>query len=269
MSKIQAFAVTIRPKGGLTDEALALCIETLKKKSKMLYAITEMQDTARHLHAAAIWKEPSTVSHVNEYLRRKLQPLVEATESIAKIMIKTKTWYARNEDENIIGDWSGWEDYLLKEADEPEFDDMDWAGAKEYLVPNKPIEERQANKNCWPEMSHLMTLLEKHEPEFYENAPWVCTAPRLHDDYAETNIPWDPCACVECVYEPWMTKLNNLAYYHKCWKPPKDVRTMKTLCMHAVRYRKGSRNVFNDSGERHMTLGKRKFDTRESWLGKW
>ena len=102
----------------------------------------------------------------------------------------------------------------------------------------------------------MVALLDEYEPEFYAAPPYECTNVQFHNDGSRT---WDPEKCTTCVHREWLRKMNNLAYFHKCLKPPKDPRALERLCVYAIRYRRGERGHYGDSGDQEMmNLSKRK-----------
>jgi len=91
----------------MTDAQVQRIIHAIERKSSHLYLITEKNGDERHVHFGALWTRPTTVSRVNEYLRRFLSDDIGSTGSLPTISVKCKCWF----------EGAGWQEYLEKEDD--------------------------------------------------------------------------------------------------------------------------------------------------------
>jgi len=66
--KYASYAVTVRPRDGVTDDHLCLLTKLYERSSTFHHSITEKEGTATHNHAAVYLKESSTLSN----FRRKV-----------------------------------------------------------------------------------------------------------------------------------------------------------------------------------------------------
>lgn len=64
------FAVTVRPRDGITDDHIALFTAFVKKHCTYYYIITEKTGSQRHIHSALFFRIPKTRSNVATYLTR-------------------------------------------------------------------------------------------------------------------------------------------------------------------------------------------------------
>lgn len=64
------YAVTIRPRGGITDSDIALFSDWVKKACQYYYIITEKLGDERHVHSAVVLKKPKCRSNVATALVR-------------------------------------------------------------------------------------------------------------------------------------------------------------------------------------------------------
>ena len=74
MPKFRSFACTVRPKGGLTDETAAALVTWLEKQD-YAFALTELEDEAKHMHLQ-VWL---SVSRDRGEICRSLQRCCERT----------------------------------------------------------------------------------------------------------------------------------------------------------------------------------------------
>lgn len=65
MATYSTFALTLRPRAGVTDEQIEDVLKWCQNACKWYAIVTEKEDHARHIHAAIWLKKPSTRSNVN------------------------------------------------------------------------------------------------------------------------------------------------------------------------------------------------------------
>ena len=81
MSKYQAYAITLRPKDGVTNEQIVTFNKWATRYSEYSLIVTEKEDTARHIHAGIFLKKPTLKGNICKLLDRL--PLdLSATERI-------------------------------------------------------------------------------------------------------------------------------------------------------------------------------------------
>jgi len=68
--KFKTFAVTIRPRNGIDDDAVTVVTEWIRKRSQYYHVITEKTGSAKHIHAALYLRLEITKSNMNTLLCR-------------------------------------------------------------------------------------------------------------------------------------------------------------------------------------------------------
>ena len=68
--KYKSFAITVRPRNGISDETIEELIKWITKKDYGIVVI-EMEDEARHLHAQIWLDEEVTVPQYKEYAKEQ------------------------------------------------------------------------------------------------------------------------------------------------------------------------------------------------------
>lgn len=89
--KYHAFAVTIRPKGGVQD--VTQLVAFVRSMYQYYKIVSEMEDDARHLHIAGIAKREATISSHNQKWKRKWKDVFEEDGSIWSVAFCGKIWY--------------------------------------------------------------------------------------------------------------------------------------------------------------------------------
>lgn len=79
MDKVKAFALTLRPKDGVTDEHVNTMVTWIRKKCEYYYVITEKTGWQRHVHAGIFMKKECTRSNVVTMVMR-LYPEMDPSE---------------------------------------------------------------------------------------------------------------------------------------------------------------------------------------------
>lgn len=108
----QAFAITLRPKGGIIEDDLDAVSDYFVDKVDYYNVVTEMEGDRRHMHASFYFKKPMRKCNLNLALSRlrvrsgrySLRNQWESMDSIWKVACKIKIIYN-----------DGWEKYLEKD----------------------------------------------------------------------------------------------------------------------------------------------------------
>lgn len=74
-NKLKTFAVTIRPKDGITDTQIKTFVSYAKRKCEYYYIITEKEDDERHIHAGLFYKKETQRSNITIELSRLFKDL--------------------------------------------------------------------------------------------------------------------------------------------------------------------------------------------------
>ena len=75
INKFSTFAITFRPRDGVTEEHISLFTNFVKKTSDYYYIITEKEDDERHIHSAVVTKTPLARSNVCQRLKQLFKGL--------------------------------------------------------------------------------------------------------------------------------------------------------------------------------------------------
>lgn len=118
MTKVKALAITLRPRGGITDDDIAMFLNIVLDRTDWLHVITEKTDEERHIHAALYLKRETTVSAFTQTLKRKFEKSFDERKSIWKYATVVRTMYnddflskylideniegAKSEDESVV-----------------------------------------------------------------------------------------------------------------------------------------------------------------------
>lgn len=68
--KFKTYAITLRPRDGIDDDAVAVVTDWVRKRSEYYHIVTEKTGSARHLHAALYLRLEITKSNMNTLLCR-------------------------------------------------------------------------------------------------------------------------------------------------------------------------------------------------------
>jgi len=68
--KFKTFAITIRPRDGIDDDAIAVVNDWIRKRCEYYHVVTEKTGSARHIHAALYLRLEITKSNMNTLLCR-------------------------------------------------------------------------------------------------------------------------------------------------------------------------------------------------------
>lgn len=93
MSKFISYSLTLRPRGGITEDDLNLLKKITVKYCLYWFIITEKEDESRHIHAALYLKKETTVSAFNQMMKRVFEGTFLERESIWGVAYKAKPMY--------------------------------------------------------------------------------------------------------------------------------------------------------------------------------
>lgn len=103
-----SFAVTHRPRGGITDDDISLFTKWCRKQCAYFFVITEKEDEARHLHAALFLKKKTSHSNVANTILRVFKNLDVEERSVLRSGIKAMynsdfiTSYMEKGDDTVV-----------------------------------------------------------------------------------------------------------------------------------------------------------------------
>lgn len=196
----QAFAMTWRPKFGATEACETAWTKFFADVGEQWMISAELSGHERHLHMALITKKPMEVKKFNQAAKRKMQKHFAACEgSLWHVAYMGKRWF----------EGKGWEDYCLKDGAEPVCDNRQ-GDIRKYLWKDIPLNERR-REAAWKQM------------EFF-----VRQSKELTHDTGDAYSFKDPQDC--------LSFLNDLAYFHKVWHPPKSNKDRNNLAVDLFRY---------------------------------
>ena len=92
-NKIKSLAITLRPRGGVTDEDIAMFLNMVMDRTEFRHVITEKSEAERHIHAALYLRKETTVSAFGQLMKRKFEKIFEERKSIWKYAYKGTQMY--------------------------------------------------------------------------------------------------------------------------------------------------------------------------------
>lgn len=196
----RAFACTWRPKFGADEECEKVLRKFFSDIGEQWMFSAEMEGQNRHLHGCVITKKEMSMKRFNLYAKRKFKDHLEQCEG-------TK-WYAAWCGKRWFTG-KGWEDYCQKEGSTV-IDDNRQSDIRKYLWADVPLQERR-REAAWKQM------------EFF-----VRKSKELCHDTGDAYSFESPQDC--------LSFLNDLAYFHKVWAPPKTNKDRNNLAVDLFRY---------------------------------
>lgn len=88
MSKVKTFAVTIRPKNGITDSQIRTFVSYVKRKCEYYFVITEKEEDERHIHSGLVFKKETTTSNVCTEILRLYKELEDDERKVLRNGVK-------------------------------------------------------------------------------------------------------------------------------------------------------------------------------------
>ena len=152
MNAFSTFAVTIRPRDGITDPQIALFTKFFcKGRTDFSYVVTEKTGDERHLHAALILKKSCTLSNFTTQVIRLYKDLDNDEKS--NLRRGVKIWY----NDDFLTYLKKGDDTVVIHSNLPE------AGCLESYYPPKPLPKAtQRNLNMHTTMIRYEALWREH-----------------------------------------------------------------------------------------------------------
>lgn len=100
--KYKSFALTVRPRDGVTDEHIASFVKLAKRVSEFYFVATEKEGSERHIHAGLFLKEAIDVKGMNRQLVRVYKDFDDDEQRTLRK--GTRIMYNIDFIENYIGD---------------------------------------------------------------------------------------------------------------------------------------------------------------------
>jgi len=157
--KFSTFAITFRPRDGVTDEQIVDLVKFIKKLCIHYYIITEKLDDERHVHAAIVTKSPLQRSNVCQRLKNLFKGLT--IEEIAVMYKGVKILYSND---FLTKYMDKDDDTVVIERCLPELSYL------ESFYPPTPVKNPKANRGLahHQEMEKLQALWYVHVPTHLE-----------------------------------------------------------------------------------------------------
>lgn len=193
-----AFAVTIRPKGGVNTDWKDCLMKVLNKSAKNWKVVQEQVEGpgTEHYHLGVVFNKAMSLSNATQRFRRAFKDLIESSGSNKFTAIKVKRWFQG----------TGWDEYMEKDGEEAFTIATNIDGdIKDMLWPHVPEAERKRKVN-WAEMVH------------YE---------KLWEDERDVK-PVKPEDCVQF--------LNEMAYAKRKLALPKTGKELRCKAVHLYRF---------------------------------
>lgn len=158
MDKVKSYALTFRPRDGVTDDQLKTFVKYVKKVSEFYHVVTEKNMAERHIHAGLILKKAMKRSNVVTQLLRMFPELSIAEKSVFRQGIKimyNEDFIRRYCDKD--------DDTVVIESHLPE------AGCMESYFPPKPaLRDPTEKKKCSLYYHELERLWHEYVPPHTE-----------------------------------------------------------------------------------------------------
>lgn len=159
----RAYAITVRPHGGVTDDQIAGVLKMVRGKCDYYTVITEKTGEDRHLHAGLFLKKPIQRKYMNQCLKT-LVCFKDLTKNEQFVLANgTKIMYNMD----FVDNYMTKDDHTQLVAAEPPPDDI----AVQYFPSEE--EQKQAMRSARinkAKNSHL-AMLEEYWNEFYPDKP--------------------------------------------------------------------------------------------------
>ncbi len=159
--KIRTFAITVRPRGGVTPDDKTKFVKWIRRKAEYYRIIEEKEGTALHLHAGLFLKEETARSSVLTMMRRMFDRFSPEEHQVLRGGIKIMY--------NM--------DWCLSYLNKPDevmtvlADNLPEAGMLESWFPPVPDPKRAPAKKMSPMYQELEALWYEHQrPDIEKNA---------------------------------------------------------------------------------------------------
>lgn len=88
IDKFKTYAITIRPRSGVTDSDINKFTKWVKRQCEYYYVITEKTDDERHVHSALYLKSPKTRSNVSQCILQLFKHFEKDEKSVLQKGVK-------------------------------------------------------------------------------------------------------------------------------------------------------------------------------------
>lgn len=135
MSKFTTFALTIRPKDGITDHHIKLTMGFIRRTCEYYHVVTEKEGSQRHIHAGIVLKKESTKGDLTTRILRLFNDLSVEERSVLRKGVKIMynmdfiTKYLDKDDDTVV---------LASNLPE--------AGSMESYFPDKPLTPQEGKE---------------------------------------------------------------------------------------------------------------------------
>ena len=102
IQKFRTFAITIRPRNGIDDDAIIVVTEWIRKRCTHYYIVTEKEGSAKHIHAALYLKVSVTRSQILTVLLRLGAKIDLDNDEIAVLRKGLRILYSNDFVENYL-----------------------------------------------------------------------------------------------------------------------------------------------------------------------
>lgn len=160
-NKFHTFAVTIRPRDGITDKQIETFVLWCKKQCLYYHVITEKTDYERHVHAAVFFNLKKTRSNVCTMMKRLYKDLSSEEQKV--LLRGIKVMYNKD---FVMNYMNKDDDTVIIESVLPESNHME-----SYFPPPKPaVSSDGRTKKCSAYYHELERLWYEHmEPHHEKN----------------------------------------------------------------------------------------------------
>jgi len=135
--KFKTFALTIRPRDGVTDKHVETAVAWVRTRSDYYHIVTEKDGSARHIHAGIVLKKEVSKSNLGTLLKRLFSDLASDEQ---KVLLKgVKVMY----NEDFIRKYLAKDDNTVVVAS-----NLPEVGHLESYFPPKPIQSDGRTKRC-------------------------------------------------------------------------------------------------------------------------
>lgn len=213
-NKIKSLAITLRPRGGITDDDIALFLNTVMDRTEFRHVILEKSEAERHLHAALYLRNETTVSAFGQLMKRKFEKSFDERKSIWKYAYKGTQMYN--------------DDFL-----------------KNYLIGANEGEGAKSEDECVVLESHLPS--EEVRKTYYTDTPnakktrptgdaYYLKLEKLYYEHAKQHCEQDGCTCRQLrpTDKPTLEQieefLSDIMYRQRRINVIQDSRKMRRVC---------------------------------------
>lgn len=136
-SSYRSYAITVRPRDGVTDDQVELVTKWIRKNCEYYRVVTEKTGSERHIHAGLILREARPRSNILQRFLQLFKNLTPTEKSVLRSGLK------------IMYNWDFINNYLDKDDDTIVVaENLPEAGHMESFFPPKPSPKVTTSKKC-------------------------------------------------------------------------------------------------------------------------